>query len=202
MNLSIHTYCNIENGVVTLNGENLDGFKSNQNDLLKDLYVHLKVDYPKFYKMDNLSKLGILGVELLKSVSTSLAQLGEDDLGIVLQSKYGCLETDINHQARVDEKSPSPAIFVYTLSNIVIGEISIKNKWFGESILFIEEPSKLNNLIRHATGLILNNKAKTCLIGCIDSFQDKHSLKMAIIKTGNDGPALNLENLTDIFDKK
>ena len=129
-----------------------------------------------------------------------MIDIEDDALGIVLQSEKGCLESDINHQIRVDEKSPSPAIFVYTLSNIVIGEISIRNKWFGESILFIEKEHELDNIIRHSSTLMMNNKCQICLVGTIDSFKNEHNLKMAIIEKDQDGPEFTSKNLKNIFE--
>lgn len=200
MSINIKTYCHISNYSVTVNGADLDGLNVDTDDILKEIYQHLAIDYPKFYKMDNLSKLGVLGVELLKNSAAFLLDLKEDELGIVLQTEKGCLESDMNHQARVDEKSPSPAIFVYTLSNIVIGEISIRNKWFGESIMFINTEDDLAGVIRHSTSLIDINKAQACLIGTVDSFEGQHNLNLAIVDKNGVGPDFNLENLKHIFE--
>ena len=200
MNLSIQTYCTISNKSIKVNGLEITNYSYQTQDLLKELYQHLSIDYAKFYKMDNISKLGILGVELLKNADHSLSDLKDDELGIILQTEKGCLESDINHQARVDEKSPSPAIFVYTLSNIVIGEISIRNKWFGESILFIEKETDLENIIRHSSSLLMSKKSQKCLIGTIDSFKNEHNLKLAIIDKSGTGPEFTEENLKHIFE--
>ena len=66
---------------------------------------------------------------------TNFIQCFREDL--IKQNEHSCLETDIEHQEEVNKQKASPAVFVYTLPNIVIGEISIRNKWFGESAFFL-----------------------------------------------------------------
>ena len=198
MKLVIDTYCTITNSSAQVNGAvkfNL----SNSENILKYLYQELAIDYPKFYKMDNISKLGLIGVELIKG-DCDLSEFKEDEIGIAFQTKNGCLESDNNHQHRVDEKSPSPAIFVYTLSNIVIGEISIRNKWFGESALFIEDKSNLNTVYQFAKLQLTMNKSEACIIGFLDSFKGEHELGFALIRKNGSGIEFNEENLEKIFD--
>ena len=71
----------------------------------------------KFYKMDDLCKLGYLASAwLLDGI-----EYGEEECGIVMSGKYGCLDTDIRHQQIIDsegDSSASPAVFVYTLLNV------------------------------------------------------------------------------------
>lgn len=200
MNLTIESYCTIINNTVKVNGTEVFNQTHVDKDFLKELYQHLIVDYTKFYKMDNLSKLGILGVEILKKADPSLVHFKEDEIGVFLQSEKGCLESDVNHQSRVNEKSPSPAIFVYTLSNIVIGEISIRNKWFGESSLFIEKRGDYKTIYQFAKMQLNMNKSKACIVGCIDSYKGQHELGFAVIKQNGKGAEFTEENLKKIFE--
>lgn len=200
MKITIETYCTIINNAVKVNGTEVFNQTHVDKDFLKELYQHLIVDYTKFYKMDNISKLGLLGVEILKKADPSLVHFKEDELGVFLQTEKGCLESDVNHQARVEEKSPSPAIFVYTLSNIVIGEISIRNKWFGESALFIEKNADYGTMYQFAKMQLNMNKSQACIIGFIDSFNDRHELGFAVIKKNGKGQEFTEENLNKIFE--
>jgi hypothetical protein len=56
--------------------------------------------------------------------------------GIVLSNSNASLDADIKYYDSV-ANIPSPALFVYTLPNIVIGEISIKHSFKGENAFFI-----------------------------------------------------------------
>ena len=100
----------------------------------------------------------------------------------------------------MNEKSPSPAIFVYTLSNIVIGEISIRNKWFGESSLFIEKSGDYSTIYQFAKLQLNLNKSQACIIGFIDSFNDQHKLGFSVIKKNGNGEEFTEGNLNKIFE--
>ncbi len=211
MNLNISTYCSIENGSVAVNGTEVYNGKSSEETFLKGLYQHLEMNYSKFYKMDNLSKLGVLGIEILKNNHKELYEMEDDAIALVFQSEKGCLESDLEHQAKVDSKSPSPAVFVYTLANIVIGEISIRNKWFGESIFFIEKEeekngikeTELSTLINYSKSLILTGKSKVCIVGVLESYKNEHSLNLALVlPEANNKIELNEIKLKKIFSRK
>ena len=65
MSLGITSYCSIKKGLAKLNGETIfnDGIES--DEFIKGLYRHLKIGYPKFFKMDRLSRLAFVASEIL-----------------------------------------------------------------------------------------------------------------------------------------
>jgi len=94
--------------------------------------------YPKFHKMDALCKAGFAGSEML------LQQLKdrERETAIILFNSTSSLCDDLHYQATIQDKDnffPSPAVFVYTLANIVTGEIAIRNGWHGETAFYVLE---------------------------------------------------------------
>lgn len=107
-------------------------------DFFAAAYRCIQIDYRKFYKMDALSKLGFLASEwLLKGFDR---EQPKEDMGIVLFNRSASLEADVAYQTTIrDEENffPSPAEFVYTLPNIVTGEIAIRNKIFGETMFYV-----------------------------------------------------------------
>ena len=124
---------------------------------IKAAYGNYNVNYPKFFKMDDLCKLALITSEvLLKGEDLSNRYKGED-IGIVIANSNSSLDTDIKHYDTIKDRSdyfPSPSVFVYTLPNIMIGEISIKNNIKGENAFFIFEnfepefiSSYVNNLL-------------------------------------------------------
>ena len=104
---------------------------------LTELYRQWAGDYPKFFKMDTLSKLGFLLAEMLAHDEPDRFTFREDRAVLVF-SREGCVAND-RHYAESMRDFPSPALFVYTLPNIVSGEICIRNKWGGESSAFVLE---------------------------------------------------------------
>lgn len=100
------------------------------SDELVDLYRTNIGDYPKFFKMDPLSRLGFVVTELLLKESLKA------DYGILLFNRSSSLADDMVFQATIQDRNnwfPSPALFVYTLPNIVTGEIAIRNHFQTET---------------------------------------------------------------------
>ena len=104
---------------------------------LTQIYRQEVGDYPKFFKMDVLSRLGILLTERLVAGEEGRFQPREDRAVLVF-SREGCLANDSHYVASMED-FPSPALFVYTLPNIVSGEIAIRNKYAGETSAFVLE---------------------------------------------------------------
>lgn len=100
------------------------------------LYRQHVGDYPKFFKMDHLCKLGFLGAEFLLKDFTPEEK---ENAAVVLFNRSGSLDADRHYQATLspDNYFPSPALFVYTLANIVTGEIAIRHKIYGETSFYI-----------------------------------------------------------------
>ena len=106
-------------------------------EFLKQAYQYLDLKYPKFHKMDLLSKLGIVAGELLVGNEEESALA---DLGIVMANRSSSLQIDEDFAKTIRNEEnffPSPSLFVYTLPNIVIGEICIRHKIKGENAFFI-----------------------------------------------------------------
>ena len=59
--------CKIEKGAVFLNGVKQPIGQSSSENWTKELYLELGLNYPKFYKMDDLSKMAILSFTILKN---------------------------------------------------------------------------------------------------------------------------------------
>ena len=121
----------------------------------------------KFYKMDDLCKLGYLASAwLLDGI-----EYGEEECGIVMSGKYGCLDTDIRHQQIIDsegDSSASPAVFVYTLPNVVAAEISIRHRIKGENIWFWSEDKTMSDIKKYASILAASRDLKYCIAAHID----------------------------------
>ena len=137
----IQSYCKITPERAVLNGKPY--YENTHNEFvmqhfLSSLYTRSGVEYRKFYKMDLLSKLGFLSSELLLPASEK--EIPKEDMGIVLFNSSASLNADANFQKTIqyqDDFFPSPADFVYTLPNIVVGEIAIRNKIYGETWFYV-----------------------------------------------------------------
>ncbi len=164
--------CIIENSRITVNEQIIFESKTeNFSDFAKETYKTLELNYPKFHKMDNLSKLAFLASEMI---------LKNDDhskTALVFANKSSSLDTDFKYQESINSEEnyfPSPAVFVYTLPNICIGEISIRHKMQTENIFFVLDDFDEEFLNNYAQQLLLSRKADKVLCGCVEIYKENY----------------------------
>lgn len=135
---------------------------------LKHLYVHLQLDYPKFYKMDNLSKMVFLGAALLDDELNSLTH-AENELALIFANRASSAVTDLKFiESYTQLGNPSPSLFVYTLPNILTGELAIRYKWYGENAFFIT-PEFDPSLYSQQVSLAFQRGNTACFCGWVES---------------------------------
>ena len=189
----IQSYCNIQNNEIDLNGEII--FKSQQDgfsNFSKQAYQNLEINYPKFFKMDNLSKLAFLAADLLlkKVINTS----NENNIALVFANASSSIDTDIKYQNSISDEAnyfPSPAVFVYTLPNICIGEISIRHQLKSENSFFIFAEFNSTFMVKYANFLLENKKADKVLCGWVEFYNEKY--KGFIYLVGDKGDLIHNE---------
>lgn len=181
-------------------------FESNLSSLefLREAYeAGLKIDYPKFYKMDALGKSGIIAVDVLLRDVDIKKQYADEEVGIVLSNANASIEADINY-FEAAKSYPSPALFVYTLPNIVIGEISIRYKFKGENAFFVSDKFDADWLYFYVNDLFINQKIKACICGWVESAGGAQDTCLFLIEKQQKENALNFtaENLKEIYGLK
>ncbi|MGL1886419.1 MAG: hypothetical protein OCD76_07885 [Reichenbachiella sp.] len=159
----------------------VSGFEGDASAKLKSIYKHLALDYPKVFKMDNLCKLGFLGIELMKT-EMNFEDYQDDEIAVHFQNTSSSLETDAKHQGKINAKQPSsPAIFVYTLPNIVMGEIAIRNRWFGENLFILADQFDYPNWEKTNEVYFESKKAKAVVGGWVELFEQDFMLDLYFI---------------------
>ncbi|MCF4101639.1 hypothetical protein L1I30_08170 [Gillisia sp. M10.2A] len=159
---------------------------------LKESYKVIGLNYPKFHKMDDLCKLGLLASEVIlkeKELKT--------DTAIVLSNASSSLQTDYKHQNSL-QQHVSPAVFVYTLPNIILGEISIKYSLKSENVFFIEETFNAKLLNDYAQVLLQSGKASSVVCGWINLINDEYDVFLCLISRKGEIP-LSVENLEQLY---
>lgn len=144
------------------------------HSLLTSLYRQMIGNYPKFYKMDGLSRLGFVASEILLN-----AEKGDMDKkrAIIFFNHSSSIASDRNYKESINDKNnyfPSPSIFVYTLPNIVTGEIAIRNHFHGETSFFIlpDKDERMMEEILQAS--CRDAQSKSFLTGWIDYEDERH----------------------------
>ena len=158
---------------------------------LKDAYKKLALNYPKYHKMDSLCKLGILGSTVLLKNQDFKA-----NTALVLSNASSSHDVDRKHMQTM-ESIVSPAVFVYTLPNIVLGEISIKHKLQSENVFFIEDKFNAELLVDYSTSLLDSGKASSVVCGWIELKNDQYDVLLCLVSNYGDIPftKVNLEEL-------
>lgn len=193
--------CIITNQVVYKNGQPVFEAKGSElPELLIAVYRHFQLQYPKFHKMDNLSKLGWLANEVLLQDSFNKAQYKPEDIGIVLSNANASLDSDIKYYQTV-KTIASPALFVYTLPNIVIGEISIRHHFKGENAFFIFDGFNAGFIEQYVGNLINNNILQCCICGWVDVLENNYNVTLFLVEKDRSSNSVNFtkENLTKIY---
>ncbi len=150
-------------------------------DLFISVYQHFGFQYPKFYKMDQLSKLGWLAAELLLSAGFDATAYRPEDIAVVLSNASSSLDTDYKYFATVTD-IPSPALFVYTLPNIMIGEICIRHQFKGENAFFIFESFDAGFIETYVRDLMETGKAQACICGWVEVLGDRYTAALFLIE--------------------
>ena len=178
-----------------------EGNAADVNDTLLKLYQHFGCHYPKFYKMDNLSKLGWLTAEVLLQDLFINQKFAAEQVSVILANANASLDTDIKYLKSVKEIA-SPALFVYTLPNIVIGEICIRHKFKGENAFFIQEKFDADFIKSEVQYLFDYNLTEACICGWVDVLDQQYKAAFYLIEKQNTGGALpfSAKQLDDIFE--
>jgi len=181
----IQSFCTIQNNQISLNGEVV--FSTEPTvfaDFSKKAYQHFEMGYPKFFKMDNLSKLAFLGAELL--LKTEIDSSGENNTALVFANKSSSLDTDVKYQnSIVDPENyyPSPTVFVYTLPNICLGEISIRHQLKSENSFFIFVEYNPVFMEKYSNLLLENQKANKVLCGWVEYYNEDYKAFLYLVDT-------------------
>ena len=187
---NIQSYITIQNNEIVLNGNSV--FKIEPTDFAdfaKQAYRNFEIQYPKFFKMDVLSPI------------TSTEQ--ENNIALVLANKSSSLDTDVKYQESISDKEnyyPSPAVFVYTLPNICLGEISIRHQLKSENSFFIFDAFNTEFMSNYSNILLNTNKADVVLCGWVEFFNDNYKAFLCIISKEESAKYTN-ETINTLYNK-
>ena len=145
--------------------------------LLVALYKSLAIAYPKFYKMDALCRLGFLAAELLMNALAPDERCHLEQTAVMLVGRSGSLLSDTKHQAAIQPSTaffPSPAVFVYTLPNIVSGEIAIRHHFLGDTTCFMAESKAPEQIALLLDTITHDPQARHLLGGWLECTDEAH----------------------------
>lgn len=179
MRTFINDYCIIRDFEVLTRGNRIGVQASTVDEFLSKLYEKIDPPYPKFYKMDKQSKFGFLAAEALLA-STPLPQYS-DTVAVVLANSNASLDTDIKFDHSTLTLA-SPSFFVYTLPNIVVGEICIRHKINGENAFFVSPSFDAHTMESYVTQLFQDGPTRACIAGWVDVLGDSYDVFLYLVE--------------------
>lgn len=210
-NLKILSYSRITDDFVSLNGDLIlrrsasDELNNVARHWLSEIYSKIGMEYPKFFKMDLLCKAGTMAAELVMRSLNMVNDEVKENWAVLCFNAAGSLDDDRTYQQTIQTKEnffPSPAVFVYTLANIVSGEIAIRHHLRGESSCFV-----LEDFSAPVISLAFEDALDTAdfgLGGWIEFDKGHCDVLICAVGTGNQAELTDFsaENLNSIYQKK
>lgn len=166
--------CQIEQSSIVINNSNrFNGLSDDFTQFIREAYRELKLSNSKFYKMDNLCKLGYIAASCLLMDE----KITPDTTGVILANSASSLDTDIKHNLIISEDgdlAASPSCFVYTLPNIVAGEICIQHKLRSENTFFIAEKYNEEEMLYYTRLAMYENNMDYCICGWCEVLGERY----------------------------
>ncbi len=163
------------------------------------VYRQAGLSYPKFFKMDPLSRVAFLATELL--LPGTITE-DKNKVATVISTASGCIEVDKKFEES-RQSLASPALFVYTLPNIMLGEIDIRHGFKGEQMCTVSEKPNPSWLSFYAGDLLQHRGSKACLCGHVEAAAGVVSATLCWVSLSPSAAGLNLafnlQNLEAIF---
>lgn len=179
----IQSFCTIQNNEIILDGVSIFKLEATTFlDFSKKAYQNFELNYPKFFKMDSLSKLAFLGAELL--LKNEIDTEKENNIALLFANKSSSLDTDVKYQKSISDPEnyyPSPAVFVYTLPNICQGEISIRHQLKSENSFFIFDKFNPAFMANYVKVLLDSNKADKVLCGWVEYYDEEYKAFLYLV---------------------
>ena len=198
---AISGYVQIKEGRVMYNNTLLFKFDEHKpTEFFNSLYTSLNINYPKFFNMDNLCITVFLANEVLLKDVVLREKYKAEEIGIVFSNANSSLDTDIRYQ-QSSLQAPSPALFVYTLPNVAVGELCIRHGIKGETACFVFDIFDSLFQTWYVDTLIDTCGIKACISGWADFYDGKFEAFFYLVEKQNDKAPIqhNSENTDKIY---
>jgi 3-oxoacyl-(acyl-carrier-protein) synthase len=117
-----------------------------------------KSEAQRFARMDWLSRLGLMAVELLDARFETRDAKDLEQTGVCVETAAGSLTSDAEFL-----RLPRPTVFSYTLPSTVIGEICIRHRFKGPMLCLMSSGNSTRAALDEAAAWLREGSAKACL---------------------------------------
>jgi hypothetical protein len=110
------------------------------------------------------------------------------------------LDTDLRYYATVAQMA-SPSLFVYTLPNIVMGEICIRNGFKGENMFLVKEAFDAEALQLHVRLMMSQTGNEACICGWVEFLKDQYKAVLFLVENNRAAQSVTFttENIKTIY---
>jgi hypothetical protein len=187
----ITSHAHIRNRALIKDGELIcRDLRGSLEDFLDSAFQVTGANYPKFHKMDSSSKLGFLGSEILLKGLNLMDQYEPWQVAVILSNAHGSFDTDIRFFESTKSLA-SPGLFVYTLPNIVAGEICIRNGIKGENAFFVTPAFDISQIHHYVELTMASARTSACIAGWVDVIGTHHDVFLYLAEKKQRGNALD-----------
>ena len=121
----------------------------------------------RFGRMDGLSRLGLMAVELLEADFGAMQPAQRDLVGVCVETHSGCVATDLRFL-----QAPLASTFAYTLPSTVLGEICIRHRLRGPVMCLLPVPGQ-GGALETARAWLHRGEADACVCVACDHMDKK-----------------------------
>lgn len=197
--MSVLSTASLCDGLLVHNERTLARGEGRPDDMLRTIYQTLDLSYPKFHKMDTASKLALLAVEPLVAEARQRGADIQERLGLLGLSNSGSNAVDAEHWSTfVHTGTASPALFVYTLPNIGLGEITIRHGIHGVSQCLLGRDAGRTGWMNALRTMHQRDGMRWIVLVWSDIFADRCEARAALLGPGDGRPA-DEATLRDLF---
>jgi hypothetical protein len=194
----VHESCRIKKGEIRVNGGS--GYKAKPGQgvisFLDDVYTAAGIAWPRFHKMDALCKLGFMGSELMLR---NTGDISGYETGIQLANRNSSLDTDVRYSDLMKASMPAPAVFVYSLPNIVAGEICIRRGIKGENAFVVSEAFNIGEQVQQVSNLFRLGVVKACIGGWVELVGEEYDALLYMVWDRGEGNIFNTEAIQKLY---
>lgn len=138
-------------------------------------------NYPKFHKMDVLSRVAFIATELLlrdNPECNSVLSEQDNPPAVILFNRTSSVVADRLYMETIADAAnyyPGPSLFVHTLPNISTGEIALRHAIHGETSFYILPRCDETLMQSVISASLLDSGATSVIAGWIDCPDTEHA---------------------------
>lgn len=172
--MKLHAHTSYRNGRFAVNGSEVSVFAGEPEEALLRAWDKLNAGSPLPQRTSRISRLVMVGTEPFFLPGGLLHEVDKDTIGVVLMGRNGSALTDERYFGQIlNEELASPALFVHTLPNIAMGELSIRHRLHGSGLCLMAERPEPSQLETACTMVARTDHAKWLICGWADTFADQ-----------------------------